>query len=203
MPFDRHKHHRRSVRLRGYDYSWPGAYYVTICTYGRECVFGAVRRRAVRLNEYGRVARDEWLRSASVRPGIVLDAFVVMPNHVHGIIILTPESQSTKLVGAHVGAYSCTPLPPLPDAPLPDTPLPPPEQQPPLQRRPRSLSSFVACYKATVTRRVNALRDSPGARVWQRNYYEHIIRDDDDLARVRGYIITNPARWADDDYYTP
>lgn len=186
MVFDRYKHHRRSIRFPGYDYSWPGAYFVTICTYGRDCLFGAVEAGAVRLNEYGVVARDEWLRSAAVRPGIILDAFVIMPNHLHGIIILTAESQSTGThVGAHgdVGAHSCAPLPAL------------------LQRRPRSLSSFIACYKATVSRRINRLRETPGARVWQRNYYERIIRDDDELARARGYIIDNPGRWADDDYF--
>jgi REP element-mobilizing transposase RayT len=152
---------------------------VTICTYGRECVFGAVRGRAARLNEYGRVARDEWLRSAAVRDEIELDAFVIMPNHVHGIVIITGD----PVVGA-TGR-----------SPLHDTAGRP--------RGPakRSLSSFIGGYKPAVTRRVNALRDSPGARVWQRNYYEHIIRDDDELGRIRGYMITNPGRWADDEYY--
>jgi REP element-mobilizing transposase RayT len=182
MIYDRHKHRRRSVRLPGYDYSWPGAYFVTICTYGRDCLFGAFAGGRVRLSECGRAARDEWLRSAAVRPGIVLDAFVIMPNHLHGIIILTPESQ---LNVSDVGAHSCAPL-----------------QPPPLQRRPRSLSSFIACYKATVTRGVNRSRGTPGARVWHRNYYERVVRDDDELARARGYISRNPARWPDDDYFT-
>ena len=190
MSFDRHKHHRRSIRLPGYDYSWPGAYFVTICTYGSDCLFGAVAGGRVRLSECGCAARDEWLRSASVRVGIILDAFVIMPNHLHGIIVLTPESQSNVSdVGAHaVGAHSCAPLQP--------------RQQPRLQRRPRSLSSFIACYKATATRRINQLRGTPGARVWQRNYYERVVRDDDELARARGYILQNPARWAEDDYFT-
>jgi REP element-mobilizing transposase RayT len=190
--YDRYKHHRRSIRLPGYDYSLPGAYYVTLCTYGKDCIFGDVNGRAVRLNEYGLVARREWLRSAAVRPGINLDAFVIMPNHLHGIIILTAESQSgvgadgvgAVGVGANaVGAPSGAPL------------------QPALYRPPRSLSSFVACYKATVTRRINRSRDTRGARVWQRNYYERVIRDDDELAGARGYIIDNPGRWADDDYF--
>ena len=107
MTFDRRKHHRRSIRLAGYDYSDPGAYFVTLCTYGRECVFGAVAAGAVRLNDCGLVAREEWLRTGAVRPGVVLDAFVVMPNHIHGIIILTLESQSQPFP---VGAHSCAPL---------------------------------------------------------------------------------------------
>ncbi len=186
MIFDRHKHHRRSIRLPGCDYAQPGVYFVTLCTYGRECIFGTVEDGAVRLNEWGRVARDEWLRSAALRPGIILDAFVIMPNHLHGIIIFTPESQRA---GTAVGAHSC--------APLPRTPLP----HSPLRRKPRSLGSFVASYKATTTRRINRLRDTPGARLWQRNYFERVIRDDDELARGRGYVAANPGRWAEDDYY--
>ena len=84
MPFDRHKHYRRSIRLAGYDYSQPGAYFVTVFTYGRECLFGAVCAGAVRLSDCGLVAREEWLRTARVRTEIDLDAFVVMPNHLHG-----------------------------------------------------------------------------------------------------------------------
>ena len=92
MTFDRRKHHRRSIRLRGYDYTSGGAYFVTICTYDRECLFGAVEGNTVRLNQYGLVAREEWSRSAAHRPEIELDAFVVMPNHVHGIVIITDDA---------------------------------------------------------------------------------------------------------------
>ena len=188
MKFDRDKHHRRSIRLPGCDYSHPGEYFVTLCTLGRECLFGDPIRGAVRLNEWGRVAREEWLRSAGVRPGVVLDAFVIMPNHMHGIIILTAESQSVgPRVGTHaLGAHSCAPLQ---------------NQNPSLRRPRRSLASFVACYKASVTRRVNELRGTPGARLWQRNYYERVIRDDDEMGRALGYIADNPARWAADDYF--
>jgi putative transposase len=114
--FDRHKHHRRSIRLRGRDYSRAGMYFVTLCTYYRECLFGTVGAGGVRLSEWGRVARDEWLRTAQVRPGVVLDAFVIMPNHLHGIIILTPESQ---YAGTPVGAHGCAPLRTRPTRPIP------------------------------------------------------------------------------------
>ncbi len=102
MTFDRHKHRRRSIRLRGYDYTSGGAYFVTICAYGRECLFGAVEGDTVRLNQYGLVAGEEWSRSAAHRPEIELDAFVVMPNHVHGIVIITDDA---------VGAQRVAPLP--------------------------------------------------------------------------------------------
>ena len=183
MPFDPHKHRRRSSRLRGYDYSRPGAYFVTICTHGRERLFGTVAGEAVRLNRYGIVAADEWVRSAEVRAEIELEAFVVMPNHIHGIVLITDDVGATG-----VGAQGLAPLPE-------------PKQKPTLYRPPRSLGSFVAGYKMAVTRRINRMRNTPGARVWQRNYYERIIRDDDEARRARAYINENPARWAEDDYY--
>jgi putative transposase len=177
MVYDRHKHHRRSIRLRGCDYSHPGAYFVTLCTYGRDCLFGAVAGGTVRLNEYGLAARDEWLRSAGARAEIELDAFVVMPNHIHGIVVIT----------GGVGATGRSPLHYVDDRP----------------RGPakRSLASFIGGYKPAVTRRINQMRDTPGARVWQRNYYERVIRDEDELARARGYVVDNPGRWAADDYF--
>jgi REP element-mobilizing transposase RayT len=187
MPFDRHKHHRRSIRLPGYDYSSAGAYFVTLCTYGRDCLFGAVDGGTVRLNDYGLVARDEWLRTGEVRAEIELDAFVVMPNHIHGIVLIT-DDVGAKTVGAPaagatgVGATGRSPLRPRGPAK-------------------RSLASFICGYKPAVTRRINLLRNTPGARVWQRNYYERIIRDDDEAWRARAYINENPARWAEDDYY--
>ena len=131
------------------------------------------------MNEYGRVARDEWLRSAAGRAEIELEAFVIMPNHIHGIVIITDDAV-VRATGR---------------SPLRDT-----EGRP---RGPakRSLASFICGYKPVVTRRINQLRDTPGARVWQRNYYERVIRDDEELGRALGYIADNPARWANDDYF--
>ncbi|HOK89274.1 MAG TPA: transposase, partial [Candidatus Hydrogenedentes bacterium] len=87
MKYNPDLHHRRSIRLQGYDYTQPGAYFITICTANRKCLFGEVVDCQMRLNETGRIVRDEWLQTAALRPGVVLDAFVVMPNHVHGIIV--------------------------------------------------------------------------------------------------------------------
>jgi len=187
MTFDRHKHHRRSIRLRGYDYAAAGAYFITICTYGPERLFGAVDGDAVRLNQYGLVAREEWLRSAAHRPEIELYAFVVMPNHVHGIVIITDDA---------VGAQRVAP-PRV--TPLPETNA----QRPAAYRPPGSLGSFVAGFKMAVTKRINLLRGTPGVRAWQRNYYERIIRDDDEAARIHAYIYDNAGRWPEDDYYRP
>ena len=169
MRYDPTKHHRRSIRMSGYDYAEEGAYFVTVVTHQRECLFGGIADGEMRIDRYGEVVRDEWLRSVQIRREIDLDVFVVMPNHLHGIVVI-------RDVGAHGRA-------PLPLAP---------------HRPPRSLGSFVAGFKSAVTKRINEIRDAPGVPVWQRNYYEHVIRDEDDLYRVRRYIAENPLRWDED-----
>jgi putative transposase len=175
---------RRSIRLYCYDYSVPGAYFVTVCTHRRECIFGRIPSNGnVTLNRYGRIAFEEWRSSAEMREEMDLDTFVVMPNHVHGIVVIKHD-----ISGNDVGAQGLAPL------------QNPPLQQPALYRPPRSLGYFIAGYKMAVTKRINALRKTPGAPVWQRNYYERILRNDDELNGARFYIQENPARWADDDY---
>ena len=169
MRYDPTKHHRRSIRLSGYDYAEEGAYFVTVVTHQRECLFGGIADGEMRIDRYGEVVRDEWLRSVQIRREIELDAFVVMPNHLHGIVVI-------RDVGAHGRA-------PLPLAP---------------HRPPRSLGSFVAGFKSAVTKRINRIRGTPGLPVWQRNYYEHIVRDERELDRVRQYIAENPLRWDQD-----
>ena len=175
---------RRSIRLAGYDYTEPGAYFITICTHGRICTFGKILPVGeASLNSFGEIAFEEWGLSAAVREEIDSDAFVVMPNHVHGVVVIKHD-----IAGNNVGAQGLAPL---------QHPTP---QQPSLYRPPRSLGSFVAGYKIAVTKRINAIRKTPGTPVWQRNYYERVLRDDDELNRARFYIQENPARWADDDY---
>jgi len=181
--FDRYQHHRRSIRMPSYDYGSDGPYFLTVCTFKRACVFGDVRDDAVVLNSYGAIVREELERSTEIRPGFVLHAFVVMPNHLHALADL-PEVEEGMGVGETVGAHSCAPL------------------HAGFRRQGRSLASFVAQFKATVTRRINAERATPGQAVWQRNYYEHIVRDDEDLSRIREYIEENPRRWAEDEYYS-
>jgi putative transposase len=147
----------------------------------------------VRLNEYGIIVREEWFRSGEIRNEITLDGFIVMPNHFHGIIVIDhhvgadgvrPESavrlenlgQTTAETRAHGNEGARR-------APL---------------RGPKSLGSFVARFKSAVTKRINHLRDNPGCPVWQRNYFERVIRDDRELAATREYIANNPVRWAMD-----
>jgi REP element-mobilizing transposase RayT len=158
------------------------------------CLFGDIIENVVHVNSLGEIVREEWLKSADIRREIELDEFVVMPNHVHGILVI-------RDVGEHgrpplpndprdgIGAHG---RPPLPYAPQPRAPQP-------IGRIPRSLGSFVAGFKSAVTVRINQSRAMPGVPVWQRNYYEHIIRDDESLNRIRKYIVENPLRWALDD----
>jgi REP element-mobilizing transposase RayT len=197
MNYDPQKHHRQSIRLRGYDYSWPGAYFITICSDNKQFLFGDIAEGQMHRNRYGEIVQEEWFRSATIRKEIELDAWMVMPNHVHGIVIITPVgahghvpelSIAPRGAAAHdVGAHGYAPPRAHGHVPL---------QIPP--RRPRSLATFVGGFKGTVKTRINEMRRTPRAPVWQENYYEHIIRNEDELNKIREYILTNPLRWAHD-----
>ncbi len=191
LRFDPDKHHRRSVRLKGYDYTQEGAYFVTICTVLREPLFGNIENGAMFLSPFGEIALAEWLQTAHNRPYVELDAFVVMPNHVHGIIAIIDDSPSVP-----VGAQRAAPLlphhPPSPQNPAGVTPN---------NVKSGSLGAIVRAYKSAVSRRVNLLRDTTSAPVWQRSFHDHIIRTESALNAVREYILDNPARWAEDEFY--
>ncbi len=197
MRYDPEKHHRHTIRLRGYDYTQAGAYFVTLCTQDREHLFGEVVDGEMRLNEYGFIVREEWFRSADIRREIELfaDEFVVMPNHIHGIVwIMESTGVGATGVGATgvgatgVGAtgVGATGVGATGRSPLQEQPRGPAK---------RSLSSFIAGFKSAAAKRINERRGMPGTPVWQRNYYEHVIRNEDSLDRIREYIMTNPLRW--------
>ena len=186
--YDPDRHHRRSVRLPEYDYSLGGSYFITICAHARKCLFGAVVDGEMRLSALGEIVGEEWKRSGDVRHELTMDAFVVMPNHVHGIVTITDETDAVGASGARpgrgAGAIAA-------NRATAGRPYGPPR---------KSVSAFVAGFKSSATRRINALRGTQGALVWQRNYYEHIVRDEDDYNRIVAYIEDNPRRWADDEY---
>jgi len=169
MRFDPALHHRRSIRLKEFDYTSPGAYFVTICTVDRAPLLGGIIEGQMRMSEYGTIAQEEWWRGEKIRPGIHLDAWVVMPNHVHGVVIIDTGPRGTARRAQAPEQFG--------------------------QPVPTSLPTLMRAYKSAVTRRVNLLRQTPGAPVWQRDYYEHVVRDEDDLNRIREYILTNPQRW--------
>jgi putative transposase len=181
-------HNRRSIRLKEYDYSQPGVYFVNIVTQNSECVFGDAADGKLMLNDAGKIVRNEWLKTAEIRLNVQLDTFVVMPNHLHGIIVIKDHEMNgmdDNVIGAYddvgaddnVGAYGRTPL----------------------RRKPKSLGSIIAGFKSVTTKHINIYRQTPGIPVWQRNYYEHIIRNENELHRIREYIMNNPLKWELDD----
>ncbi len=165
---------RRSIRLPGYDYRMPAGYFVTVCTVDREPLFGTVVDGTMQVNRFGAIVREEWFRTALVRRNVLLleEEFVVMPNHVHGILWLTED---------------------------------PPDDGPPAGVGPRlaagSLGAIVGAFKAAAARRINRERGTPGAPVWQRNFWERIVRSDRELERIRRYLFENPLRWQDDSFH--
>jgi len=145
----------------------------------------------MRLSEYGQVVSDEWLQSREIRQEIDFDAWVIMPNHLHGIVIIQsldihPDSGQSN---DGVGANGHSPLRATPST-NPNPMIPP--------MKPRSISSFVVGFKSATTKQINILRNAAGAPVWQRNYYEHIIRNDEALQQIRQYIHNNPLTWPED-----
>jgi len=211
MKYDAKIHHRRSIRLTHYDYSLPGAYFVTVCTFGKLCIFGQVAGDQMRENDCGSIVREQWLDTVRIRPQIELDAFTVMPNHLHGILwILGPNGEhilwnSGYVIPDAVGPKSLRPVVEPntvghgPNAVRPynngtaQPPISPANSIPPM--RPRSLASWASGFKSAVTSRIRKLWNDPSAAVWQEDYFERIIRGEKELLNIRDYILSNPLRW--------
>ena len=169
---------RKSLRLRDYDYRQSGAYYLTICAYRQSCVFGEIRSGKMILNELGMLAHRLWRQIAIKRPNVELDAFVVMPNHLHGIVIIV-DDKSTAVSGERKvrrGSRAETLVA-------------------------GSLGAIVGQFKRAVSISSKSLDQPPDQPLWQRNYYEHVIRIERSLSEIRKYIVENPARWSEDDLY--
>ena len=181
MKYDPEKHHRRSIRLKGYDYSQPGAYFITICTHQRQCLFGEIIDGEMSLNEYGVIVRSHWLRLPQYYSNLKLDEFVVMPNHLHGILILSNAS-----IEASSSAVS-------PNKLL----IHPPEFVTKPAPKP-GVSEIVRGFKTFSSRRINQKRKAPNTPVWQRTYYDRIIHNSIAFQATQNYIQTNPHRWNKD-----
>ena len=188
-------HHRRSIRLKGYDYSQAGLYFITICCQDRKYLFGeVVAANAIGsidesginpitendsypkmvLNHFGQIAYDEWLNTTAVRNNVELGEFIIMPNHMHAIIKITDSGGEL-----HSPDYK--------------------SHSPKLQGTSQTVGAIVRGYKSAVTKQLNLL--NIGCTVWQRNYYEHIIRHERAYQNISNYIINNPAKWAADKFY--
>lgn len=179
--FDSQKHHRHSIRLPNYDYSQSGAYFATIVTWQRVCLFGDVVGKEMRLNDIGKIIRWEWLELPKRLHFLELGAFVIMPNHFHGIFIFHEN------VGATHQGLTESDFSKLDGSPLPHGP------------KPFSLGAVMAQFKSRVTKRLWKIPALKGIPIWQRNYYEHIIRNDCDLQAKTDYIEANPLLWGEDD----
>jgi len=192
MKYHPDKHHRRSIRLQGYDYSQPGAYFITLCTQNRECLFGEILNGEMRLNEFGKIAHQCWLEIPQHFPHVQLDEFVVMPDHIHGIIVLN------NIVVVGVGVQNFEPRPQQQNIePLQN--IEPRRKNAYQHVIPRSVGSIIRGFKIGVTK--NFRQNTDIYVVWQRNYYEHIIRNEIELNRIRQYIIDNPKKWRTDENY--
>lgn len=190
---------RKSPRKKDYDYSVSGAYFVTICTHERELMFGDVIDETMRHTELGQIAHDCWVTTPDHFSFIEVDCFVVMPNHVHAIIIIYDRENETnkdKNDDADVGTRHALSL------------HNPNESNRhgvmkngrfyPSGVKPRSLGAIVGSYKSAVTKIANRTLDDPPSFLWQSRYHDHIIRTDKEFNMIRQYVLTNPARWNED-----
>ncbi|GAB4506420.1 MAG: transposase [Anaerolineales bacterium] len=177
MKYDPDKHHRRSIRLKGYDYSQGGAYAITVCIRNRECILGEVVGDRVALSALGTKAQELWLAIPGRFENVLLDEFIVMPNHVHGIIVIQGEVKTMV-----------EPPEPALDAPISRE-----------QRRQMLIPKIVGYFKMNSAKAINLLRNTPGVPVWQRNYYERVIRTEEEWNILRQYIAGNPQRWHEDE----
>jgi putative transposase len=171
--FDPRKHHRRSIRLKGYDYSQAGAYYITIVTYQRDCLFGEIMNKEMIPNDFGNIADECWRGIPKHFTFVELGAHVIMPNHIHGIVVIRDTGRGAAML-----------------RPYEDHPHK-------INLKPGSLGAIVRSYKSAVSYRIHKESNTTG--IWQRNYYEHIIRDEQDLQNKSDYIEANPMLWDEDD----
>jgi putative transposase len=166
MNFNPEIHHRRSIRLKGYDYSRNGAYFVTICSWNREMIFGEVLEGKIGLNECGRIIDATWSWLDEQYPYLKSIEYVVMPNHLHGVLLFDHPMGGSRT--APTG-------------------------------RIKALGRILGAFKTHSIKLVNEFRQTPGAPIWQRNYYERIIRDEPELNRISDYIVSNPVNWVHDE----
>jgi REP element-mobilizing transposase RayT len=175
-----YKPYRKSNRLNGYDYTLAGAYFVTIVTYQHLCLFGEVINSEMKLNPSGKIAFDQWMRLSKRFPLSDFSIFVIMPNHVHGILFMKgagDEPQNNHDQPSTLRPYSS------------------------FHVIPGSLGAIVRAYKASVSFRINKMLNLDHPPIWQRNYYDHIIRNEDDFENIWKYIEANPRKWDEDRFH--
>ena len=169
MPDANFRH--KSIRIQGYDYSQPGTYFITICTSQKKMLFGEVTHGIIHLSKLGEIARQELEQISLKFSKIHLDVFVVMPNHIHILITISANGTSIQTTNSEAFRHPV----------------------------PGSIPTIVRAYKAAVTRQAAMRRDIYISEVWQRNYYEHVVRTEREKEQIYAYIVSNPDQWDSDD----
>ncbi len=204
-------HHRKSIRLQGYDYSQAGYYYITICSHNHQELFGSIENGETVLSEIGSLVKTFWEDIPSHFP-VTLDQWVIMPNHIHGIIVIHPsnkivdtdnngcnqnniidnsnentDNSTEKIDNSNVGVQYIEPLHLCDNNHF--------EKLPNSYQHiiPKSIGSIIRSFKAQVTR--VARKEIPNIKIWQRNYWERVVRDERELSAFRQYIQNNPLSW--------
>jgi putative transposase len=169
---DRYKNKLRieSIRWNNWDYSSNGFYFLTICTKDRANIFGKIENGEMILNEFGEIVKSEWFKSGQIRKEIIIDEFIVMPDHIHGIVIIKNEI----VQNGNLNDMTKRELP---------------------HMKPKSISSFVAGFKSSVTKKINQLRNTPNKIIWQTGFYDRVIRNEIEYNNIKNYIINNPINW--------
>ncbi len=215
MPFHPHKHHRKSIRLKGYDYSQAGLYFIAMCVQNRECLFGKVENHEMILNDAGQMIEHQWEILPQRFKNVQLHESTVMPNHFHGILEIAGVEATLVVAQNDTGHQSGQPqglTQPIPPTEQPELPGQPqgvdPTGQPqgfdPTSKK--TVGDMMDAFKSITTveyiRGVKNLGWKPfNRRLWQRNYYEHIIRNELAIQRISRYIANNPPKWDDDKFY--
>jgi putative transposase len=175
------KYRIETSRANWWNYAAKGSYFITICAAGRQCLFGEIIKKTMYLSDIGKIVYEEWERSFRIRKELICDAFILMPDHLHAILFIDEPSFSSEL----------------PKNPI----LNEAEHNPILSdygvawRPPKSISSFVAGFKSSATKRINEYRQTPRKPVWQARFHDHLIRNREEYYRVKKYIETNPDKW--------
>ncbi len=178
----KNKYRIPSARAQWWNYANQGAYFITICTAGNKYLFGDIVNNEMLLSDIGIIVYQEWEKSFQIRSELFCDSFVIMPNHIHGIVrISKSEPDNTSALQRKISISS--------------------RKHGVAYRSPRSISSFAAGFKSSATKKINEYRNTPGQAVWQTRFHDHIIRNHDEYLSIRKYIETNIANWAYDSFF--
>jgi REP element-mobilizing transposase RayT len=163
-----------SIRLPEFDYSSENYYFVTICSFQKQKIFSKIENEKIYLTEIGKIINEEWFKTQKIRENLIMDDIVIMPNHIHGIIVINSQLSDKKTT--HRVVSTTTTL------------------------KKNSLGSIIGQIKSISTKRIRRILDNQKINIWQRNYYERIIRNDNELYEARKYIKNNPLKWSEDEY---